>query len=142
MISTTFMSRVQTVAPNNSLGYAYSEAISGCDSCPSNCKSCNIFLNRQVDDQGRVTYNPKKVCLVCNDGFSLYKGPPKVPSSNPASDEISNWCEPCFNGCDLCYFGNEELDLNTEPWDTYVITEKGKTWAEQLAALLLNYKIA
>lgn len=52
-------------------GYAYSDSLGGCDSCPENCLSCIINIIRNTDATGKVTVTSKKNCLICNKGFSL-----------------------------------------------------------------------
>ncbi|CAD8119529.1 unnamed protein product [Paramecium sonneborni] len=95
-------------------GFAYNEVNGGCDSCPENCQSCEINNLRQVDSDGRVVINTKKDCLICNKGFSLLTTRQEKNSVNTQSQ-----CIPCFSGCRECFFGNNDVDLNTEPWDTY-----------------------
>jgi len=66
-----------------------------------------------------VSYNVKKVCLICNTGFALYKGYPKITDPTELDltltpDDMYPWCEACFSGCDECFYGNSELNLNSE----------------------------
>lgn len=69
----------------NFLGYAYSDAIGGCDSCPENCQSCTIDLVRSTDDTGKITITSRKNCLICNVGFSIVTTRDAVDSINTFS---------------------------------------------------------
>ncbi|CAD8089599.1 unnamed protein product [Paramecium primaurelia] len=95
-------------------GFAYNEVTSGCDSCPENCQSCEINIQRQIDSDGKVTINTKKDCLICNKGFSLMTT--RLILNSP---QTQSQCIPCFPGCNECFFGNDKVNLNTEPWDDY-----------------------
>ncbi|CAD8104832.1 unnamed protein product [Paramecium sonneborni] len=95
-------------------GFAYNEVSGGCDSCPENCQSCEINNLRQIDSDGKVTVKTKKDCLICNKGFSL------MTTREQLNSVVTNsQCIPCFSGCSECFFGNNEVNLNTEPWDTF-----------------------
>ncbi|CAD8198753.1 unnamed protein product [Paramecium octaurelia] len=95
-------------------GFAYNEVTSGCDSCPENCQSCEINNIRTTDSDGKVTVNTKKDCLICNKGFSLMTTRLSLNGAQTYSQ-----CIPCQTGCSECFFGNDEVNLNTEPWDPY-----------------------
>lgn len=77
-----------------------------------------------------------KECLICNVGFSLYKGYPKVVSGTlDPTATVQIWCEACFTGCDDCYFGNSEINLNSVPWDSYM-APTAMLWADQMSYIL------
>ncbi|KAM3138146.1 hypothetical protein pb186bvf_009819 [Paramecium bursaria] len=124
-------------------GYVFNEAIQGCDSCPSNCKSCNILITRSFDSQNRLTYTVVKKCLICNDGFALFQGFPKVTLAsaiNPAATTDTIWCEPCFSGCDICFYGNANLNLNSQSWTGYWNNQQ-QIWTDTIAFLYSQFNI-
>ncbi|CAD8199978.1 unnamed protein product [Paramecium pentaurelia] len=95
-------------------GYAFNDAIEGCDSCPDNCQSCQINVVRSMDSLGKITVTTKKKCLICNAGFSLLSIRTK---SN--KNVMQTLCMACFTGCSECYYGKNQVNLNQDPWDVY-----------------------
>ncbi|CAD8202516.1 unnamed protein product [Paramecium octaurelia] len=95
-------------------GYAFNDAIQGCDSCPDNCQSCQINIVRTQDSAGKIIVNTKKKCLICNKGFSLLSIRMK---SN--KNIMQTLCMACITGCSECYYGKDQVNLNQDPWDSY-----------------------
>ncbi|CAK90140.1 unnamed protein product (macronuclear) [Paramecium tetraurelia] len=93
--------------------YQYSDAIGGCDSCPDNCKSCLIVTNIKTDS-GKTVIETKKECLICNKGFSMLTTRNAIDQK-----ETTSTCVACFSGCETCYFGFNQMNLNTKPWDSF-----------------------
>ncbi|CAD8178109.1 unnamed protein product [Paramecium octaurelia] len=93
--------------------YQYSDAIGGCDSCPDNCKSCLIVTNIKTD-AGKTVIETKKDCLICNKGFSMLTTRNAIDQK-----ETTSTCVACFSGCETCYFGFNQMNLNTKSWDSF-----------------------
>ncbi|CAD8097272.1 unnamed protein product [Paramecium sonneborni] len=95
-------------------GYEYSDILGGCDPCPDNCKSCQINKNIITDDSGKTIVTIKKNCMICNQGFSLL-----ITRTKLNEIETNTQCIACFTGCDTCYFGKNQTNLNEKPWDDF-----------------------